>query len=307
MAVLCAALIAGLLTGVHGAPTASAVEPSAGQGGRDFPSLPRHCFHPTATGAPAPVACRVTRFDSDRPTLVLWGDSHAQQYLPPIRAALRPRDVNLVAFVSGGCPAAFVPRRAEGYPNCEAKNRAALDWVRAHRDLGQEVTVLLGSAWSRWRQFYRVVRDDERAGRAPQLDEAIVRLIRLSHDGTPPLFRALGNLNVQVDVIGGSGVTPVDGKPPCPEGEYPYRCPLPRSDVIQDEAGTTRFLGRLMARLSGRPLLIDTSSAYCNADVCLGTVNGIGTFYDSAHLSASLTRTMTSYFVPTARRAAGRG
>lgn len=282
-------------------------EPSAARAGtRDFPNLPQRCFTSGSESAPAPKACRITRFDKSRPTLVLWGDSHAQQYLPPVRKAVKGRGVNLVAFVSGGCPPAWVPRQSAGYPNCEAKNRAALDWIQKHRSAGERVTVLLSSSWSRWRELYRKVRSDERADREPRFDEAIVRVIKLSHDGTPPLFRALGRIGVRVDLVGISGGYPPNGKPACADGEEPYRCPLPRADVIIDEVPTEKFLARQSDKLTGPSRFIDTSGAYCGSRRCFGTVNDIPTFYDSAHLSKTLTKTMTPYFGQTAKRAAGR-
>jgi len=276
------------------------------RGAIDFPWLPDRCYDDAHGGATRTTPCRINRFDPARPSLVLWGDSHAQQYLPPVRSALRERDVNLVLFTSGSCPPAWVARRRAAYPSCEAKNRNALDWVRRHRADGQRVTVLLSSSWSRWRALYRVVRADERAGRPPSYDDAILRVIELSHEATPPLFRSLGRLGVRVDVVGISGGYPPRDKAPCEEGDDPYRCPLPRGDVIGDEVATERYLARQVRKLRAGHRFVDTSDAYCDASQCFGTVDGLATFYDSAHLGKSFTSTLTSYFEPTARRAAGR-
>ncbi len=43
-------------------------------------------------------ACRLTPVRFARPTVVLWGDSHAWQHIPGLRAEANARDVNLIAF-----------------------------------------------------------------------------------------------------------------------------------------------------------------------------------------------------------------
>lgn len=67
---------------------------------------------------------------SDR-TVVLFGDSHAAQWLPGLAEFARSADIRLVVFVKGGCPAAFVSISSGRKDNeeCAEWRRRALDRI----------------------------------------------------------------------------------------------------------------------------------------------------------------------------------
>jgi hypothetical protein len=56
-----------------------------------------------------------------------------------------------------------------------------------------------------------------------------------------------------------------------------------------------------MKSLAGRPRLIEVNDAFCDRDVCHGMVDGVYTFYDDLHLSATNVRTLRPYFRDTFR------
>jgi hypothetical protein len=287
--------------------TAAAAAPLVGRaapGPRDdFPRLPDRCYEPdreTILVQP----CRITRVGSGRPLLVAWGDSHAHMYLPALRRLARAQRVNLTMITLGSCPAALpLPaRRGFGRSICENRNLDVLDYLRREdRRRGDDLAVLVGGFWSGYRDAYRRQRQADRTGAESGLSSYQQHMSTLAVEGGPRMFRRLGRLGLAVDLIGQAATVPLDARP-CPAGEEPYRCVLPRDRALDREAGNRRWINRnLRAPLVGRPRLVDTTPAYCTATRCRPRVGGRTTFYDDIHLGARLAGTLTGYFAPVLR------
>ena len=123
-----------LSSGAHAAqgstrPAAAKADPE-----HDFPKMPRKCVDPKLLIPQKPVKCNLNGFEQGRPTIVLWGDSHAWQMIPALRNAARNRNVNLVAFLMGSCPAMdpalTKEQRQNGAPACLVSNDRALQYVK---------------------------------------------------------------------------------------------------------------------------------------------------------------------------------
>lgn len=276
------------------APGAVTAAPTAAKDGDpDAPSLPPSCFGPAQEeGDPRP--CPLNRQRPGRPTLVLWGDSHAHQWIPALRSLGRGRGVNMVSFVAGACPPVAVRfSKRGGYAGkCEKSNAIALKYVRDLHKSGKDVTVLLGSNWSGYRIAYRRIANQGRGG---DYLPFVRKMVRLSHKATPRLFRRLANVGVRTAVIAQSATVP-GGAPDCAEGEDPYLCPIDRSLVLPREAREDRWLAGQIEQLEGRTRVVDPRNAYCDTEVCFGLLDGIQTWYDDLHLSATRTRSLARYF-----------
>lgn len=263
--------------------------------GPDTPSIPADCFGPAQVKVD-PFPCPLVTFKPKRPTILLWGDSHAWQYIPALRQAVRGNGVNLVSFVAGSCAPSAVKEK-DRMGTCERSNLEAYRTVRKWHQEGRDLRVILSSNWSGFRIAYRrmmlgdIVPVDD-------YSDYTKEMVRLSHEGTPKLFTRLGRLGVDVDVIGPSAVVP-DKKLPCLAGEEPYQCDLPRWRALPEESDTREWLGQQMAKLQGKPKLIDATGAYCSRTVCHGKVGDILTWYDHLHLSATRTRNLRQFFAPT--------
>lgn len=286
------AVLAGLLS-VSGSSAQVGVAP------KDIPILPLSCVKPGEVIPQNPGACHLTKFRSGWPTVVLWGDSHAWQYIPALHRAAKGRKVNLVAFVMGGCPPLLVKtaKQNANYPSkCEANNALARVYVARLQRQQHDVKVILGAYWSGYRRASREMTLD---ALAPYLgyDEYTQERVRLFDRSTAPLFPALGRIGVPVDVISTTATEPRITAP-CPEGDEPYGCDMLRVFAIHEETETRQWLRGLMTSLSGPSRLIDANSAFCDALVCHGLSDGIFTFYDYAHLSATRSRTLGRFFVP---------
>lgn len=264
--------------------------------GGDFPSLPSRC-QSIAQQLPL-TPCHVTRFGSRRPVVVLWGDSHAQQYLPALVKVARRDRVNLVAILAGGCPATFPKPRPDGeHPDttCETRQGLAVSWIeRAFGRHDGHFKLIIGTFYARYRQIYRRMHDPRRRFTYSAYEK---QLVRLQHRDTSRLFTELGRVGVPTDVIGEDATVP-NPVPACDAGIEPYQCDLPRAQALDREQQNRRWLLGLMSRLPGSPRLIDTTPAMCDASTCYAHVNGIDTYFDDLHLGARLTSTLGRFFVP---------
>jgi hypothetical protein len=260
---------------------------------RDFPTFPRACYAQVDS-----KVCRVTRY-AKRPWIVLWGDSHALQYLDPMTGIARQRKVNLVVIYAGGCPLSVPFPASSGEPRmtCDRHNARALGWVRDLKASGRRVRVVLGSYWDYYRKQHRRIVAERETGVDSGLTAYERHIARLGTERSDELFAAVGRAGIQADVLAQSGTVP-DGAPACPAGEQPYVCDLPRSGVLPRAADNRRWLRALSRHLANRPLVIDTSSNYCGPRTCYGRVGDVNTFWDQGHLALGLTRTMRDQFRP---------
>lgn len=294
-------VLAILATLVLQGPTVSSASPAAEvDPSQDVPSLPQECIR-YAIIPPVPVACHLTPYRAKRPTVVLWGDSHAWQYIPAVRNAAIARGANLTAFVLGGCPPVKVPidQAPRNPKSCATNNYLAMKYVMRLQRGDQDVRVLLGSHWAGYR---RAARESTIGPLAPLFgyDETTQGKVELFQSSAAALFPALGRLGVDVDVIGQTATVPRLTLP-CAAGEEPYSCDVLRSRAIYDEDETEAWLRERMQDLAGTPRLIDVNSAYCGQIMCRGVQDGIHTFYDDLHLSATRTDTLTRFFAPSMR------
>lgn len=268
----------------------------------DYPRLPPRCEGDLHKIPTKPGPCFVTEFRKSRPTVVLWGDSHAWQYVPAVQAAAKARHANLVGFFMGGCPPVKVPLKPppDGYASvCEKHNAMAMRYVKKLQRGPQDLRVLLGSSWAGYRRADREIKAG--AGEAYYGYNAWVKqMVRLFMCCAAPLFPALGKLGVDVDVIGQTATVP-RSTAPCPTGEEPYTCDTLRKRAIYDEAETRSWLRGLMKKLAGRPRLIEVNNEFCGPTRCHGMIDGIYTFYDDLHISATRMRTFRPYFRQTMR------
>lgn len=285
--------------------SASAVTPAmvgagpaerARPGAEDFPRLPAACYDANDV---ITSPCRVTRYPG-RPMIVLWGDSHAQMYLPALRQVARRKRVNLTTVLFGGCPISTPFPRSSGRPRtgCDQHNLDSLSYVRNLTQRRKNIRILANGFWAGYRQAYLLVKEEERTGVPSGLSAYRQHMARLGVERSGSMFRAIGRLGVPVDLIGQASQVPLDPRR-CAAGREPYLCDLPRRRALPDEAVVERWIRtHLMSRLPGTPRLVDPSPTYCDRRTCFARVGGVNTFYDDIHLGARLTGTMAGYFRP---------
>jgi hypothetical protein len=276
--------------GSAGTATSGVVAARAADPTQDRPTLPARCRADSQQHLSKPAPCYVTRFDRTRPTVLLWGDSHAYHHIPAIRAAVRGQNVNFLVFIAGACPP--MVRIADQQDTCSVINRQALEFVTRLHDNGRRLTVLLGSYW----HWYLSTLERIDAGDEPEADEAyIFEQSREFRRGVPRLFRTLGRMRVDTDVIGPVPTVP-DAVAPCLQGQEPYACPILRGQALPDERETREYVETQLAALHGRPRLINLKPRICDSTFCYGLHDDVYTWYDGIHLSATFSRSTTSAF-----------
>ncbi|MDP2775032.1 MAG: acyltransferase family protein [Nocardioides sp.] len=298
------ALVASLSGGAYALARHQSGEPewTAVQGQLDdVPRMPESCAAPEELIPQKPGACELTPYDADRPTVVLWGDSHAWMFIPALQEAVAERDVNLVAFVMGACPP-LDPQLPKGKGArrgiaCEANNDQALSYVTELAREKAAVQVVLGASWERYRGIESPSLMDQRAPNPGSV--AYIKRIRPLFDvGTPRLFRTLGELGVPVDVIAPTVGMPRN-PPLCLALPRPYSCDVAAGETAQPGSATRAWLQEQMAALGGEPRLIDVNNELCDESTCHVEVGDTVTYFDDQHLSASFVRSLEHYFVPT--------
>lgn len=280
--VACAAMVASLLA----QPPAAYAQPDPGS---DVPTLPPECNnYENAPNPPGP--CYINGYRPGRPTLMLWGDSHAWQWVPALQAAATGRDVNLVGFWSGSCPPMLRTSPAEA--DCQETNYLATRFVKRLDNQHRKVRVVLGASWQRYRAILRGLRYYKYGNY--QYAEQMAGLFET--DG-PALFRLLGRRGIATDVIGQAPVVP-----PGSCSRKKFACRYQRSQSLLQESGTEAWVRDLMAPLPSGKRLIDVADQVCLARTCPGYRDGVYTFLDRSHVTATRSRMSRQPFLATFRR-----
>ena len=283
---LALALASSTIVALSASP-AGAVKPR-----NDHARMPRSCVAPADLIPQEPTICELNEFAGDRPTVVLWGDSHAWQLIPGLRRAGARKDLNLVAVVMGGCPPmdnALAPGRSA--PKCYRSNDLALDYVRGLVDSGAGHRVLLAASWQRYRRAVEN-RDQTYTG----------QMGRAGRKATPRLMRTLSAMGAAIDVVGQVATVPRRTSR-CRAGSTPYACDVPRKRALQDSVGTKRYLTKIMKPLGRDAGLVNVNGYFCEGSVCHGKVAKTYTWWDDLHLSATMSRKLRGYLEPTMKKA----
>lgn len=240
-----------------------------------------------------PGPCRLTPVQHERPTVVLWGDSHVWQHIPGLRAEANAQQLNLVAFVMGACPP-VAGKEPRPRPACAKHAKSAVAYIARLREGGRTVRVVIGAHW----QFYRKLNARLAKGWTPQTESEVFRSeqARLFARGGEGAFEALARLRVRTAVLGQAPWVP-GNRPRCAAGNEPYRCDLPRQDAIAGETGVRTWLAA-ETRALRRPWTVDVTARLCDQSVCRAQVNGVDTYLDDLHLNPALSHELRDLYRP---------
>lgn len=205
-------------------------------------------------------------------TVVLWGDSHAMQFTPPMIRLADENDWRLVTMFRGSCFTGDIGFR----PACDAWRRNAMERITEEKP-GLIVTATdTGNGYTLTEGTNRLSRDASE----PLLREAYARTLR-------KLTRITGKRDGAVVVI----------------RDLP-RAKDPPPDCLQahpDEIASCDFNGfrkngpgfdQAAARMVRGVKLIDLSETVCPGGACPATRDGIVVYRDTAHLSATYAETL---------------
>lgn len=245
--------------------------------------LPQRCLRGSETLPSRPGACRLTRYRNARPTIIVWGDSHAWQQLPAIAAQAHATRTSVIVFVMGACPPMDL-RTSRVRTACIVQNQKALRLVARKVDRGDRFKVVLGAFW----ELYRDLHARSEAGWTPSSDEAFLasRAELFAHGGGK-LFRTLGRWRVPTAAIAQVPWVPEDA-PSCEAGEAPYACDMSRTTAIAAEDDTAAWIKGRLGRIPASGY-IDTTRYLCNPYICHAQLNGAAVYLDDLHLDPAVT------------------
>lgn len=263
------------LSGARSQATADDLGPVDVHSQATFSVIPDHCY--TSAGQVRHGPCRILRYGADRPTVIVWGDSHAAQQIPALRGQARETRTNLISFTMGLCPPMVV---AESDPDpCSRNAYDAMAFIeRKAARTAEQLTVVLGGFW----YFYRTTRTGDRSERAATFRR-----------GDDRMFERLGRLSRHYGVR----IAAVDQSPWIPPGS---KCTLSaqvcrRSVMIPAEASQTAYLERHLRRIPDARL-ISVADQLCTDNYCPVTACDVPVFYDIVHLNATLTARFAASF-----------
>lgn len=206
-------------------------------------------------------------------TVVLFGDSRAQQYFAPIEKIAEERNLRLVVLVRGNCFPAFV-FSYEYF--CDTWKQNALKRIVSEE---KPKLVILGSAT---KEMYSVQSGTLELSRN-QSQEALV-------NGTKTTIKMIENIGSKVIIIRDQTFTPKDIDV-CVKSNLDNlgRCSF---------APTPRFKRafELQAALETGVRVIDPQSMFCSRDICPAIIGSAFVYRDTYHITDTFALTLTPWF-----------
>jgi hypothetical protein len=225
-------------------------------------------------------ACHVRHFDtyvarcvygdpSGKITIVLFGDSHASQWFPPIDYFANRHHYRLVSLTHSFCPAAIVRIAGPGNTPCATWRRAALHRIaREHPDL-----VVIGSMPARLADGTGN-RITDPARRARLWRSGYDRVIARLHGWTPRIL-LLSDSTMALDVPACLAKHLADARP----------CATPRDVSIDPE---NVAIERAIAAEDHVGLVVTTAWT-CPSDPCPPFIGNVLVWRDDLHLTPTVT------------------
>ena len=204
--------------------------------------------------------CRFGVDEADaKHSVILWGDSFANQYLEPISSAAASRGIHGLIATQSACRA-FIDdsiMNLADQQNCREFNRSTMDFVLQH---AEPSIVLLGSNWSN----------------AEEISLLVQKL--LSYDKTVILIMPL--LNIGFDVPQKWFENQLQVGKAITEWKVDANYNLTNSKLRNEITG-------IVAKFAGvkRLIIVDPQSTICKQGQCYLVRDGHANFRDTAHIS----------------------
>jgi peptidoglycan/LPS O-acetylase OafA/YrhL len=247
--------------------------PALDEAGDVLPAIyPDECMTPGVE----PPECVYGDLDADR-TMVLFGDSHAAHWFPPIEAAATAHGWRLVVIAKGGCPSAQIVIWRDGNRGdaCDVWRDNALD--RIARERPELVVVSNASHYEAYTyEGARLTGQD-----AANLAEGQAIVTDRIHERVP---------DARVVAFGPSARLPFVA-PEClvRSLDEPGECTQARDDVVKQDLID---LQRAAADATGAEF-VDTTRWTCNHEVCPLVVGDLLVYWDTHHLTVDFSTWLT--------------
>ncbi|WP_404320452.1 acyltransferase family protein [Arthrobacter luteolus] len=205
--------------------------------------------------------CMGTESDDYGKTLLVIGDSHAQQWLGSIRPMAKERNYRVMALLLGGCR--FGAPQDGHWEECREFNEAALEYAL---ELQPDAVLAVGTA----------ARADEAN------DSVIAGLPEAAHllaERDIPVIGVRDNPRFEFNVL------------ECTETHGADACSAPLEDKLSDSASLAVDFDAIE-----NLALLDLTDLICPHDVCSPVIGNVRVYLDDNHLTASYAKSMSIEF-----------
>jgi peptidoglycan/LPS O-acetylase OafA/YrhL len=242
------------------------------------------------TGLRAADGCGLTLPTAARePTILVFGDSHADMIGPMVNEALASQSMRTVYRSFSGCAPVLGYTRtgANRYRECATYMDAVLREIET-KPKGQLAGVVLAATWIEYlRQESQILETNSQADKSPSLQNALGRMLD-----------ALARHDVKVAIIG-----------PVPSLRHPAiecllrrpasDCNAARPDIDVERAKT---VAKLNASIAGRSNVryLDPIEQFCDMRLCYAERDGAIVYRDNNHITATAARRLAGWFSDTA-------
>lgn len=205
-------------------------------------------------------------------TVVLWGDSHAMQFSPPLIRLAEERGWRLVTMFRGNCLTADTPYKAA----CDAWRANALERIADEKPWRVVIATDTGNGYALWQDGSRLTREQSEAPLRSAFADTLGQLLE-STGGKP------GSVVVIRDL---------------PRADFrPPECLLENPDDLTacDFRGYRKNppgFDAAAARRMKNVRLVDFSEVVCPAGTCSSARDGMIVYRDTTHLSATYAETL---------------
>jgi len=256
---------------------------NAAQSGAEIPANLKPSLLDLSTDIPDLGKCQYFEINNNRPlcprgdpdgdkTLVLIGDSHARQWIPPLDTLSKKYGYTAYYLIREGCPSSDVtPWMVHGGPSTDCADFQ--DWARAEVAELKPDVVVLGSEANR-RGF---TSDDD------QLVNDVPTMATMYREG----------MEREIDAVSASGArTIVIGDPPAVT-EHPGRCLSERGATLksclsQEDQESLVFIDSLRQAAHNQGIqFVETATWFCAEGLCPSVVGDYIAHRDRTHISQS--------------------
>jgi hypothetical protein len=204
-------------------------------------------------------------------TVVLTGDSHAEQFSTPLNAIATTQGWRFQSMARTGCPfTATMPRWPEDMDVCSSSNTLVRDeLLRMHPDV-VVTSDMQPRGYERWHGW-----------RWPSLEEQTA--------GYRELWRPLVDAGIRLVVIRDTP-SPSFLVPECVERNGPYSpaCQLPRAEAADASSDPVLLAARGLPGVD----VVDLTDHLCNSTICPAVVGNVLVYRDN-HITDTFARTLT--------------
>jgi peptidoglycan/LPS O-acetylase OafA/YrhL len=216
------------------------------------------------------------------PTVVLFGDSHAEQWLPALRQVAETNRLRVVTLLKASCPSTMVPiynpRLEREEPECNGWRNKALAYIA---NLKPSVVLISNSA--------------EYVQRASVTDPYARLTAAQWERGTRATLEILNRIGSHVVLVRDTPRPDVD-EPIClsRSSDHPELFPPSRCEVQEDHAlaPSVWSLEKSVAGDYAHVSTLDMTDMFCASDRCPPMLNGIVVYRDTNHVSALFAASM---------------